>query len=358
MTASLPERAPTATATSRIERALPFVSVVVRSYNRIPTLCQLLQALLRQDYPHFEIVVVEQTASIPDSHAAEFHRLAGEPRVRVLRRPPLGGAGARNAGVEAAKGEVFVFIDDDDLPRDEAFISKHIEALEDPSCLGVSGRLLDPSRATEPFHPLLFAVTRTLSYDPLLKMPLTYAQHDRRCIPVQAILGSNASLRRSAWQRFGGWDVDTSIEDEVSFCFRAMKGKQPHEYFAYDPRPVLIRNEDIAGGLDKRQMSLQRYQFEYLRFVHTIQWRYHPLRVLCLYPLYLLAAYAMSVAWVWVHSRRYRSAPARAWVAIAMLLLLPVQVGKLLLGRLRMRLTPTGRRKRQLSAKSGGRHVG
>jgi glycosyltransferase involved in cell wall biosynthesis len=338
-----------------LEQTLPFVSVVVRSYNRIPTLCQLLQALLVQDYPHFEIVVVEQTAVIPESHADELRQLSADPRVRVLRRPPLGGAAARNVGVEAATGDVFVFIDDDDLPRDQTFLTKHVEALDDPNCLGVSGRLVDPSKPVEPFHPVLFAVTRTLSYDPVLKMPLTYAQHDRRCIPVQAILGSNASLRRSAWQRFGGWDVDTAIEDEVSFCFRALKAKEPHEYFAYDPRPVLIRNEDIAGGLDKRQMSLRRYQFEYLRFVHTIQWRYHPLRVLFLYPLYLIVAYAMSVAWVWVHSRRYRSVPARAWVAIAMLLLLPVQVVKLLGGRLHARLAP-GRRRR-LAANRSVRHV-
>jgi len=305
---------------------LPFVSVVVRSYNRTPTLCNLLEALLRQDYPHFEIVVVEQTREIPESHAAKYARLTADARVRVLRRPPLGGAGARNVGVEAAKGEIFVFIDDDDLPADETFLQKHVDALSDPNCMGVSGRLLDPERPAEPFNPFVFAVTRTLSYDPLLKMSLTYAQHDRRQIPVQAILGSNASLRRSAWERFGGWDVDTAIEDEVSFCFRALKRKKPEEYFGYDPRPVLFRNKDVEGGLDKRRMSLGRYQYEYLRFVHTILWRYHPVRVLCLYPLYLIASYFFSVGWVWAHSLRYRSFHGRVWVSIAMMLLLPFQL--------------------------------
>jgi glycosyltransferase involved in cell wall biosynthesis len=319
--------------------ALPFVSVVVRSYNRIPTLCQLLEALLRQDYGHFEVVVVEQTARIPASHAAELARLSADPRIRLIHRPPLGGAGARNVGVAAAKGDVFVFIDDDDLPQDETFLRKHVEALDDPNCMGASGRLADPNRPLEPVNPLLFVITRTLSYDPLLKIPLTYVQHDRRCIPVQAILGSNASLRRSAWQRFGGWDVDTSIEDEVSFCLRAMKRKRPEEYFAYDPRPVMFRKKDVAGGLDKRQMSLGRYQYEYLRFIHTILGRYHPLRVVCLYPLYLIVSYAVSVGWVWAHSRRYRTFLARAWVAIAMLALLPKHALQILFGQLRRRFS-------------------
>jgi glycosyltransferase involved in cell wall biosynthesis len=335
------ERAPSSRFAARADaQEAPFVSVVVRSYNRIPTLCQLLHSLLRQDYPRFEIVVVEQTAVIPESHARELAQLSADPRVRMIRRPPLGGAAARNVGVEAAKGDVFVFVDDDDLPQDETFLRKHIEALDDPNCMGASGRLVDPHRPVEPFNPFLFALTRTLSYDPLLKMPLTYAEHDRRCIPVQAILGSNASLRRSAWERFGGWDVDTSIEDEVSFCFRALKRKRPFEYFAYDPRPVLLRNKDVAGGLDKRQMSLGRYQYEYLRFVHTIQGRYHPLRVLFLYPLYLITAYIFSVAWMCAHSRRYRTLPSRVWLAIGMLALLPVQALSLAFKTLRRVLTP------------------
>jgi glycosyltransferase involved in cell wall biosynthesis len=335
------------------EATLPFVSVVVRSYNRIPALCQLLEMLLRQDYPQFEIVVIEQTAHIPSSHAAQLARLSADPRVRVIARPPLGGAGARNVGVAAARGELFVFIDDDDLPQDETFLRKHVEVLDDPNCLGASGRLTDRNGPVEPFNPVLFVLTGTLSYDPLLKIPMTYVQHDRRCIPVQAILGSNASLRRSAWQRFGGWDVDTSIEDEVSFCFRALKRKRPEEYFAYDPRPVLLRNKDIRGGLDKRQMSLGRYQYEYLRFVHTIVGRYHPLRLVCLYPLYLVVSYMVSVGWVCVHSRRYRSLVARAWVSIAMLALLPFQAVHILFGRLRKRLTA----RRSAPVPAGGWHV-
>jgi glycosyltransferase involved in cell wall biosynthesis len=322
---------------------MPFVSIVVRSYKRIPNLCQLLRALLSQDYPRFEIVVVEQTELIPESHAEEFLRLSSDPRVRVLSYPPLGGAAARNVGVEAAKGDVFVFIDDDDLPRDDTFLRKHVEALDDPNCLGVSGKLVDPKRPASPYSPFLFAVTRTLSYDPVLKMPLTYVQHDRRCIPVDAILGSNASLRRSAWQRFGGWDVDTNIEDEVSFCFRALQRKKPHEYFAFDPRPVLLRNKDVPGGLDKRQLPLWRYQYEFLRFVHTILWRYHPVRVFCLYPIYLIAAYGFSVGWIFANSARYRSLASRVWAPIVMLLLLPAQVLQVSVGRLWKRLAPRPR---------------
>ena len=35
--------------------------MIVRSYNRLPALCELLERLRRQDHPSYEIVVVEQS---------------------------------------------------------------------------------------------------------------------------------------------------------------------------------------------------------------------------------------------------------------------------------------------------------
>ena len=301
----------------------PFVSVVVRSYNRLGSLCDLIDRLLRQRGPSFEIVVVEQSTHVSDVDAARLAAVAADRRVRLIRRPPLGGAGARNVGVEHSAGDIFVFIDDDDLPIGEDFLARHVEAYDDPKCLGVSGRLIFNDDLEHRYSPLLAAVTRTLSYDPILKLPFTYVQHDHRRIPVYAILGSNASVRRSVWLRFGGWDTDTAIEDEVSFCMRVLRGKDPDEYFAYDPRPTLLRNRDVAGGLDKRRMPATVYFGHYMDFVHRILGRYHATRFVLLYPLYLIAAYVMSVGWIFQNSRRYRTWPGRIVTALILLVTLP-----------------------------------
>src|SRR5262245_30371705 len=196
----------------------PLVSVIVRSLNRLPSLCELIEILLAQTWSNLEIVVVEQSTNVPFDAAERLSELARDPRVRILRRQPLGGAAARNVAVEHAKGDVFLFIDDDDRPMDEHWVAAHMQALEDPRCLGVSGKHIHSDELQHRFSPLFEVFTRSLSYDPFLKISMTYVQHDRRRIPVYAIHGTNASLRRSAWQRFGGWDEDTAIEDEVSFC--------------------------------------------------------------------------------------------------------------------------------------------
>jgi glycosyltransferase involved in cell wall biosynthesis len=249
----------------------------------------------------------------------------------LLHRHPLGGAAARNVGVERARGEVLLFIDDDDIPADDRWVELHMQALEDPRCLGASGKHIQTDRPVQRYPRLKEAVTRTLSYEPFLKLSMTYVEHDYRRIPVSAIHGTNASLRRSAWQRFGGWDEDTAIEDEVSFCFRALRLKNPDEYFAYDPRPVILRNRDIAGGLGKRQMRIGTFFGHYMDHVHRIIGRYHPVRVMVFYPLYLIAAYIIAVVNVLRHSREYRTVFSQLGASVGLLITLPVHVGAALL---------------------------
>jgi glycosyltransferase involved in cell wall biosynthesis len=303
--------------------AMPLVSVIVRSFNRAPSLCELVETLLRQTWTNLEIVIVEQSTEVPDAAAARLATLARDPRVRVLKRRPLGGAAARNVGVENARGDVFLFIDDDDLPTDEHWVAMHMHVLEDPKCLGVSGKHVHNDELRHRFSPLFEAFTRTLSYDPVLKISMTYVQHDRRRMPVYALHGSNASLRRTAWQRFGGWDEDTAIEDEVSFCFRALRMKRADEYFAYDPRPVMLRNRDVVGGLNKRRMSVTAFFGHYIDFVHRIIGRYYPLRVMLMYPIYVLLTYFMTVGTIWRHSRKYRGVLPNVAAALQLLVELP-----------------------------------
>jgi glycosyltransferase involved in cell wall biosynthesis len=291
----------------------PLVSVIVRSFNRLPSLCALIDALLRQTWSNLEIVVAEQSTDVPADAAARLAALARDPRVRILKRRPLGGAAARNLAVEHARGEVLLFIDDDDLPADDTWVAQHMALLDDPNCLGVSGKHIHSDESgPHRFSPFFEAFTRTLSYDPFLKISMTYVQHDRRRLPVQQLHGTNASLRRTAWERFGGWDEDTAIEDEVSFCYRALERKRPEEYFAYDPRPVIVRNRDVAGGLDKRRMRVGAFFSHYLDFIHRIVGRYHFKRLLIMYPFYLTLAFFMAVGTIWRHSRRYRNPVLRS----------------------------------------------
>jgi glycosyltransferase involved in cell wall biosynthesis len=278
----------------------PRVSVVIRSFNRLVALGELLEALRRQRHDSFEVIVVEQSTERPRDAVARLDRLAGDPRIRVLRRWPLGGARARNHGVAAARGEVIVFIDDDDLPAHDDFLTQ-IEApfVEDPRCMGVTCRQVDDS-ADRPSSLYRAAATLLcMRFSPLLRLPHNFPRHDRRIVGVSYVHGTGGAYRRAVFERFGGWDEDTPIEDETSLGIRIGRGLAPGEYLAFDPRARLRRRFDIAGGLAKRWQTPAGYFRRFMTFVHRILGRYHPWRVRLLYPLYVLGAVVWTLAWLW-----------------------------------------------------------
>jgi hypothetical protein len=89
------------------------LSVIVPTHNRPDRLERAAKSVLEQDGPEIELVIVDDASD--DDTPATTARLAEDPRVRVVRNPEsLGPAGARNRGIEVARGELLGFCDDDD----------------------------------------------------------------------------------------------------------------------------------------------------------------------------------------------------------------------------------------------------
>jgi len=87
----------------------PLVSILVRSLDR-PTLQRALDSVAAQDYPNIEVVVVAASASHRDLPAT-----CGAFPLRLVRTTrALKRAEAANVALEAARGEWFNFLDDDD----------------------------------------------------------------------------------------------------------------------------------------------------------------------------------------------------------------------------------------------------
>lgn len=89
------------------------VSIVVPVYNRAHLIGRTVGCLTAQSYPNIEIVLVDDCSS--DDIAGAVAAL-NDDRVRLIIQPKNGGASAaRNAGIQAAKGDLIAFHDSDDL---------------------------------------------------------------------------------------------------------------------------------------------------------------------------------------------------------------------------------------------------
>ena len=89
----------------------PFVSVVIATHNRTESLATCLRSLEQLDYPDFEVVVVDNAPSTPDTF--ELLKTFDTSRFRYVREDTPGLAVAHNRGLGEARGELIAFTDDD-----------------------------------------------------------------------------------------------------------------------------------------------------------------------------------------------------------------------------------------------------
>jgi glycosyltransferase involved in cell wall biosynthesis len=97
----------------RSTAGVPEVSVIIPTHNRCERLRLTLRSALAQDDVIFEVIVVDDGSSDGTTRMVEA---LGDARVRLARNEvPQGESGARNRGIEEARGTWIAFLDDDDL---------------------------------------------------------------------------------------------------------------------------------------------------------------------------------------------------------------------------------------------------
>src|SRR6478752_4540138 len=93
------------------------VSIVIPTRNRRRLLSETIASVQAQSIDDWEVIVVDD-ASTDDTQ--DFLRELGDPRISRIRWNTKGGqSAASNAGLAKARGKYVMFLDDDDLLRDD-----------------------------------------------------------------------------------------------------------------------------------------------------------------------------------------------------------------------------------------------
>lgn len=102
-------------------------SVILCVYNAEKRLGPVLDAMLGQDHPSWELIIVDD-ASRDSTPALVREKIKGRSNARlIVHKVNKGLGGARNTGVAAARGE-FVFFTDDDCLVPKDWVSKGVKA--------------------------------------------------------------------------------------------------------------------------------------------------------------------------------------------------------------------------------------
>lgn len=130
---------------------MPKYSVIVPVYNVEKYLAKCIDSLLKQTFENFEIVIVDdgstdQSPVLCDEFAKNYPE-----QVRVIHQKNKGLGGARNTGIDHAKGEYLLFIDSDDYVETDllASVDSTIEETDaqmvvfDYKCVDEEGNVLE-----------------------------------------------------------------------------------------------------------------------------------------------------------------------------------------------------------------------
>jgi glycosyltransferase involved in cell wall biosynthesis len=97
------------------QNALPFVTVIVPTYNRASCLADTLRGLMAQEYPdgRMEIVVVDNSSTDNTEDVVAALQAVSPVKLVFYRKDNRGPAASRNYAIERSTGEVLAFTDSD-----------------------------------------------------------------------------------------------------------------------------------------------------------------------------------------------------------------------------------------------------
>ena len=246
---------------------IPFVSVIMSTYNRGPLLEDAIGTVLSQRpaiTPSFELIVVDNNST---DHTREIvmERFArNDSRVRYLFERRQGLSYARNAGIHAARAPLIAFVDDDVRAQPD-WVASVVRAFEQhPETDMVGGRVL-PLWPSPPPAWLTRDHWTPLALVDYGDAPVAITSEHPICL-----VGANLSFRRLVFDEVGTFATDFqrvkdgigSLEDH-EFLLRFLRTGRTG---LYDPRIVV-----------HAEIQADRLRRAYHRRWHTGHGHFHAL---------------------------------------------------------------------------------
>ncbi|HCD35424.1 glycosyltransferase [Chlorobium phaeovibrioides] len=228
--------------------SLPFVSIIIPSFNEQANIANCIESALALDYPAYEIIIVD------DGSSDETLAIASEYDVSVI---SMGGnrgkAEALNHGIEKAKGEL-IFFTDSDSSLDPMVLRHLVGGFTEPSIGAVAGMVL-------PKHNSGY----------LLKMQMLEYLYGQCIIKVAQLKSGGAvsmcpgpatAFRRSVLMEIGGYRSRTLAEDfDITIAMLELGYRA-----VYEPKAVAYTSAMTSWkGLNKQRLRWSRGHLQVYR---------------------------------------------------------------------------------------------
>lgn len=225
------------------------VSVIIPTLDRGEVLLNTLRDLLKQKYPDFEIIAVDQTDQ-PMKEVLDFIKIHSS-KIKYLHLDQKGLPHARNVGVDKATGEIVLFLDDDIEIKDNDFIEHHIKNYQNKNIGLVGGRVIDRLHKQLPTQEVgrlkYWGLKEITNFDADFKTEIDHAP------------GGNFSCYRDIYLSVGGFSelyIGNAYREETDFCLRVKKAGYK---LIFEPKAMVKHLQYSGGGCRKKDI----YEFRY-----------------------------------------------------------------------------------------------
>ena len=225
-------------------------SIIIPAWNGKEYIDDCLNSLLAQDYPDFEVIVVDNGSSdgTPQYVAENFPTVPLIPNERNL-----GFAGAVNVGLRAARGDVLILFNQDAV-AESGWLTSMVTGLMASRDIGIAG------------CKIYYADGKTISHagvvltdERMLPVHRGEDEADRGqydlLADVNAVTGAAMAIRREVLNAIGLFDEDYFLYfEDISFCLRAREAGFQVVYV-----PQAVARHHVAASLGLGSIETLRY---------------------------------------------------------------------------------------------------
>jgi len=242
----------------------PFlISIVIPAHNRPQLLLEAINSVTAQNYSNYEVVVIDDGSTPPISHSALKDALGD--RLTLHRHDSAQGVPkAKNAGINAAQGEVILLLDDDDLLMPNSLeqifhaFSKHPQI----DCLFLGVRPFGayhegPEKSRKEAMKKILERTNPEKCDGLYFFSSTLFDALLDTVPIDF---QRPAARRSMWNITGGFDENALFSESAWAIHAACIGTIALTEEAITQWRIHGNNFGWPSGLELEEIRLRQIE--------------------------------------------------------------------------------------------------
>lgn len=250
-------------------RGQPLVSILIPTRNGEGLLRQCLESLRKTDYPHTEILIIDNQSDDHQTLAylAEIERLPGH---RVLRYPhPFDFAAMHNWAVQQTRGEYICLLNNDTEVIAPNWLRDMLGLAQRPGVGAVGAKLHYPDNSIQ--HAGIILGIGGIAGHSHKYFSSESRDYFSRTLLVQsfsAVTGACLLVSKENWMRVGGMDPRLAIAfNDVDFCLRLQEIGLRN---LWTPSALLYHHESKTRGSDFDEKKIKRFALENA----YMQWRW------------------------------------------------------------------------------------